>query len=176
MAALSEAWVWLQSVEGRTWAAWVQAIGSVLGILVAARLASSHARTLAQHELDEGRNLRKGVALLAQNLAKLLAMAHHALSDPQRARRISVGTIPSIENILAALRSVDFRVTRDGELVFEVQTLIQYGLTAVEIFRSVSERPPGSEFAQSDLDEINDIIEVLRKVVSEIDMRELRIA
>ncbi|MCW8084515.1 hypothetical protein [Sabulicella glaciei] len=171
VAELSQAWTLLQEVEGRTWAAWVQAIGSVLAILVAARIASRQTRMAMRREHAEQRDVRRGVAFLANNLAKLLLVAHETLSDPKGGHRLGWSSIPAIENILSVLRSVDFKATRDAQLMLEVQTVIQCGLTAIEIARSVSEREAESEFRPSEIDGIRDIVDLLGKVVSEIDRR-----
>ena len=69
--ALHDGWLWLKSIPGSTWAAWVQAIGTVAAVIWAARIARAQGERERRHRASDR----------AETLALPLQMARDVLRE-----------------------------------------------------------------------------------------------
>jgi hypothetical protein len=124
MWRLADGWRWLVEVSGPTWAAWVQAIGSIAAIVAAIWISREQARR------DDRRRAAADAAIIAAVsdlflraeflVADLLDTTNAMGSSYLHLRRAREVTVPAMR---AALQQVDLATTRNAKAVLQAMDI-----------------------------------------------------
>lgn len=108
--------VWLANIDGQTWAAWLQVIGTLCALWVAISAPIWHAKKAEQEATTE--QIQLFLALAAEITSRFDQIFEKLDRDPQRERlNITAFNLDDMQNLADRCHGVDFTTLRDYRLL-----------------------------------------------------------